>query len=306
MPIPALIGALGAIAAGGLSHLSARSQQNRAIIAQRSMQAMLANNAGTVMARNAKQAGLSPAFSLSNGSIPTASAPSAPSANFDASGFQSLLGGYAQRKLQRQQEKVAKNEEMIASENAKIAEQKRKQEEIVTKKMQGESVAFDNPTTTVDSNGVVVSSTPTSYLDGAYYQGVSVGELKKAEQDMQRKGFSAQSLEYEVQEGVYNRQKSNPQILDSIASTQIFKNGELQAHAKELLSAARQHDSQALLNDSQRLYVDVEKMLLELKKNEYESGSVDALFKNFSVENLFKWILRNLLDVVNFSGVKKF
>lgn len=299
MPIPALIGALGAIAAGGLSHLSARSQQNRAIVAQRSMQAMLANNAGTIMARNAKQAGLSPAFSLANGSIPTASAPSAPSANFDSSGFQSLLGGYAQRKLQRQEEKVA-------AANAKVAEEKAKQEEIVTKKMQGESIAFDEPTTTVDSNGVVVSSTPTSYLDGAYYQGVSVGELKKAEQEMQRKGFSAQSLEYEVQEGVYNRQKSNPQILDSIASTQIFKNGELQAHAKELLSAARQHDSQALLNDSQRLYVDVEKMLLELKKNEYESGSVDALFKNFSVENLFKWILRNLLDVVNFSGVKKF
>lgn len=71
MPLPAIIGALGALAAGGLSHLSARSQQERAIQSQRSLQALLLSNSGAVQARNAKQAGLSPAFSLGSSSVPT-------------------------------------------------------------------------------------------------------------------------------------------------------------------------------------------------------------------------------------------
>lgn len=144
MPIPALIGALGALAVGGLSHLSAKSQQNRAIAAQRSLQSMLLNNAGAAMARNAKQAGLSPAFAMGSAGVPTAPSVAAPSANFDSSGFSSLLSGVNARKLQKEESKRVVAQTKTEQENAKVAEEKAKQEAIITEQMQGKNSAANS------------------------------------------------------------------------------------------------------------------------------------------------------------------
>lgn len=302
MPLPAIIGALGALAAGGLSHLSARSQQERAIQSQRSLQALLLSNSGAVQARNAKQAGLSPAFSLGSSSVPTVPSTSAPSAQFDSSGVQSLLGGLSLRKLQKQQAKTEAAETKVQESQAAIYEQKAKQEELITRRMQGEANSFNQPTVTTDENGVTVTSPVDTAQYGAYYQGLSEGQLKQAEMNLKKQGFDVQSIEYQIREGVLNKQVGDDKILRAMSQLPVAQLDQIRASATDLYASAREHDSSALLKGAQKLYTEMETALLELKKNEYESGSVDALFKNFSVENLFKWLLRNLLDIVHLGG----
>lgn len=73
MPIPAAIGALAALAGSVISNQFATQAQERSISAQRGLQNQLING-GALMARTAKQAGLSPAFSLGSASTPTAPA----------------------------------------------------------------------------------------------------------------------------------------------------------------------------------------------------------------------------------------
>lgn len=299
MPIPALIGALGALAAGGLSHLSAKSQQERTIQSQRSLQALLLSNSGAVQARNAKQAGLSPAFALGGSSVPTAPSVSSPSAQFDASGFQSLLGGMNIRKLQKQQAATEAAQTKVQTAEAKIAEEKVKQEELITRRMQGQSNAFSPTTVTTDENGVTVTSPVDTAQYGAYYQGLSEGQLQQAEIALKKHGFDVQSIEYQIKEGVLNKQKGDDKVLAALAKLPVVQLEQLRASASDLYASAREHDSSSILKNAQKVYTELESALLKLKKNEYESGSVDALFKNFSVENLFKWLIRNILDVVH-------
>lgn len=292
---PAIVGALSSLVGSALSNKYASDAQERSITAQRGLQNMLING-GAQMARTAKQAGLSPAFALGSASTPTAPAVASNFSPVDTSGFQSLLGGYAQRRLQRMQEKEVKA-------NSEIAEEKAKQERIITAKMQGESNAFNEPTNYVDENGVTVVGSSSNVILGAAEQGYQQGLLKKAEMDLQKKGFDVQSIEYDIKEGVFNQQKENPQILSAMAQLPVEQLNQIKAHAKELFAAARAHDASALESQARKAYIDVQKTFEELRKNEYASGSVDNLFKNFSLENFFKWFLRNLLDVVNI-GVK--
>lgn len=141
MPIPALIAAGASLAGGLLSNLAASNAQSRSIAAQRSLQNMLMTG-GAQMARNAKQAGLSPAFSLGQSSTPAASSPASNYANYDFSSMQNLLGGINQRKLQKQQEKVAKAEELKLTSDARIADEKAKQEQIITENMRTKQGEF--------------------------------------------------------------------------------------------------------------------------------------------------------------------
>lgn len=288
---PAIVGALSSLAGSALSNKYASDAQERSITAQRALQNQLING-GSQMARTAKQAGLSPAFALGSASIPTAPAVASNFSPVDFSGFQSLLGGYAQRRLQRMQEKETKA-------NSEIAEEKAKQEKLITAKMQGESSAFNEPTSYVDENGVQVVGSSNDSLLGASEQGYQQGLLKKAEIDLQKKGFNVQSIEYDIKEGVFNQQKENHQIISAMAQLPVEQLNQIKAHAQELFAAARAHDASALQSKAQAAYLDVERAFEELRKNEFASGSVDNMFKNFSLENFFKWFLRNLLDVVN-------
>lgn len=141
MPIPALIAAGATLAGGYLSNLAAQKAQSRSIAAQRSLQNMLMTG-GAQMARNAKQAGLSPAFSLGQSSTPAASSPASNYANYDFSSMQNLLGGINQRQLQKQQERVAKAEETKLIADARIADEKAKQEQIITENMRTKQGEF--------------------------------------------------------------------------------------------------------------------------------------------------------------------
>lgn len=150
MPIPAAIGALAALAGSVISNKFASNAQERSIAAQRGLQNDLING-GAQMARNAKQAGLSPAFALGSASTPTAPAVASNFSPVDTSGFQSLLGGISQRKLQKQQEKVAKANEQTqlasaraTTADARIKEQQALQETIKTQNMIGRANTFNN------------------------------------------------------------------------------------------------------------------------------------------------------------------
>lgn len=301
--LPAIISGVSALVGGAMSNKAASDSQQRSIDAQRGLQNMLLNG-GDVMARKAKQAGLSPAFALGNASTPSASAPSAQFAPYDFSGFQQSLSGISQRELQRQQKKVAQAQEKEVSANAEIAEEKAKQEQMRTQDMSAQRRAFEETSNVIDPETGELIVTQSPKLTGAY--GASLGELEKAEMLLKKQGFDVQSLKYEIDEGVYNRQKSDEKVLSAIAQLPVANIEQLQAHAKELLAASRQHDSQALLNESQKALVDIEKLFTEARYNEYKSGSVDSLFKNFSIENFFKFFLRNLLDIVHVGVGKRF
>lgn len=118
---PAIIGAAAALAQGGLNSLSAKSAQKRSIDAQRSLQNILMTG-GAQQARSAKQAGLSPAFSLGSSSVPAASTPASPAGSFDFSNIGALLSNKELRSLQKQQQRREEAATKTEEANARSAD----------------------------------------------------------------------------------------------------------------------------------------------------------------------------------------
>lgn len=139
--ISALVAAGSSLIGGLMSNSSAQSAQERSIAAQRSMQQMLMNG-GAQMARNAKQAGLSPAFALGQSSTPSASAPASNFAPFDFSSLGDILSKRELMNLQKEQKEVAKAEKIKVSADARIADEKAKQESIITENMRSKQGEF--------------------------------------------------------------------------------------------------------------------------------------------------------------------
>lgn len=268
MPYAAAIAAAGSLLSGLLSNKAAQEAQQRSIAAQRGLQNMLLNSGGQI-ARSAKQAGLSPAFALGNSSVPAASAPASNFSPYDLSPAMSLIGSVAQRKLQKQQEKVAQAQEKETSANAEIAEEKAKQEKINTQNMQARSNEFNRNNQYIDPyNGQIIEDVDawTATHPGILPEvSVSVGNEGRLQAIQQKEEYETLSKEregrlHEVDTQNVERSNRMSQARYNQAISDARRNSRSIMHAivnmpeKEYDSLVKKIETQGLENAYQSLF----------------------------------------------------
>lgn len=296
MPIPAVIGALAALAGSVLSNKFASDSQERSITAQRGLQNQLLNG-GAQMARTAKQSGLSPAFSLGSASTPTAPAVASNFSPVDTSGFQSLLGGISQRKLQRQQEKVAKAQEDTQLAQARIAQNEADKSDIDLKNYRNQMRVFEDSEGTVDENGNVVVSANRE-LQGKY--GEFVGNLEKQKMQYENSTYGLKILQNDWESKVYNGRINNPQILNAVTNMPLYEQDELIERINNFREDVKLKRTQEALNGCMSIYYMLAGSLAQANTSfvqqntaENKAGSANELIENFSIKQLGKYLVSN-------------
>lgn len=307
MPIPALIGALGSLAGGMLSNAAAANAQDRSIAAQRSLQQMLMTG-GAQMARTAKQAGLSPAFSLGQSSTPAASAPASNFANYDFSSFSNLLGSIAQRKLQKQQEKVAEAETRKVSADAGIAEEKHEQEKINTADMRANRGVFKEDIHTLDENGEpVVISSPYQGEKGAWY-----ANLEKQKAEYESSDYRLKILQNDWSSKIYRGRDLRDDITQAVIEMPLLERNELVERINNFREDVNLKRTQEALNECMSIYYmlsgslqSAQTGLIKQETAENKAGSTAELWDNFSLKQLGKYLTVHGSDLIKSIGSLK-
>ena len=293
---PAIIAALGSLAGGTLNSLSAKSAQKRSIDAQRSLQNILMTG-GAQQSRTAKQAGLSPAFSLGSSSVPVASTPSSPSGTFDFSNIGALLSNRELRSLQKQQakrEEVSTDREKVGleteKENKRLVSAEADKAQLEAVRMAEHDKQFDWETKSIynDPN----TGEPISDLDkwtqdhpgqlpnlephgekSSY--GAFLAKKEQENRNLELDDIRTKYLANDLQRKVHNLQLSDDEVLSAIASLPKFQQKEVVSRINDINSAINQRNYQNAVYKADEIlrYVEANKSSMETELQGVEKDS---------------------------------
>lgn len=312
MPIPALIAAGATLAGGYLSNLAAQKAQSRSIAAQRSLQNMLMTG-GAQMARNAKQAGLSPAFSLGQTSTPAASSPASNYANYDFSSMQNLLGGINLRKLQREQERTQKAETQEKIASAHIAKNESEKSDLELKVLKNKLRSFEPTTTELDEDGFPVVSASRE-ITGSY--GEFLGNLEKQKMEYENNTYKLRILQNDWESKVYRGRNLRDDILNAVVEMPKLERDELIERINNFREDVNLKRTQEALNQCMSIYYLLSGTLASAQAGlvgsqmenvsqntaDTKAGSANELIENFSLKQLGKYLMTNGMDLVKTIG----
>lgn len=312
MPIPALIAAGATLAGGYLSNMAAQKAQSRSIAAQRSLQNMLMTG-GAQMARNAKQAGLSPAFSLGQSSTPSASSPASNYANFDFSSMQNLLGGINLRKLQREQERTQKAETQEKIANAHIAENESEKSDLELKVLKNKLRTFEPTISDLDEDGFPVVSA-NKEITGSY--GEFLGNLEKQKMEYENNTYKLRILQNDWESKVYRGRNLRDDILNAVVEMPKLERDELIERINNFREDVNLKRTQEALNQCMSIYYMLSGSLASAQTGlvgsqienvsqntaDTKASSANELIENFSLKQLGKYLMTNGMDIVKTIG----